>query len=200
MRPEISCGLFLSTFALVFVAELPGKTTFASLLMAARTGPLPVFLGACGAFILHGAIAVTAGSLLGLLPARPVETAVGLVFLALAWLLWREDPSGFKDDGRGSATPFAKTAAASFGVIFAAQWGDPSQLATAALAAKSRAPWTIFFAATSALWAVTALAVAAGKFSRKKMRPRAIQRVAAVIFAGIGLFLLAQACQRVVGP
>ena len=38
--------LFGSTFALIFVSELPDKTAFASLLLATRNRPLPVFFGA----------------------------------------------------------------------------------------------------------------------------------------------------------
>src|SRR5438045_3429256 len=118
-----------SSFALVFVAELPGKTTFATLLMAARGEPWPVFLGAAGAFVLHTAIAVSAGAFLSGLPARPLQLAVGALFLVLAVLLWREEASGLEKN-----TP--RGAASAFGLIFVAQWGDPSQLATAALAAK----------------------------------------------------------------
>jgi putative Ca2+/H+ antiporter (TMEM165/GDT1 family) len=186
--------LFASTFALISVAEIPGKTTFASLLLSARTKPLPVFLGASGAFVIHSLIAVMAGSFISLLPARPVQIAVGLIFLFLAVLLWRETPGGGIEGAVGATDGnFRKIMAVSFTVIFLAQWGDPTQLATAALAAKYRAPWTIFLSATMALWTVSGVAVVVGHFAKGKVHPVALQKIASVIFGLVGIALLAQA-------
>ncbi len=50
-----------TVFPLVFVAELPDKTMFASLLMATKGRPAQVWLGAAGAFVVHVAIATTVG-------------------------------------------------------------------------------------------------------------------------------------------
>jgi putative Ca2+/H+ antiporter (TMEM165/GDT1 family) len=182
--------LLLSTYALIFVAELPGKTTFASLLMASRARPWPVFAGASAAFVVHTVIAVAAGSVIGLLPARAVHVAAGLLFIGLGVMMWREKLEEPADGGFSTQTRFASTAATAFGVIFFAQWGDPTQLATAALAAKSAAPAAVFVAATAALWTVSGLAVAVGHYSKGKLNPRALPKIAAVIFAAAGLALL----------
>ncbi len=188
--------LFLSLFALIFVAELPGKSTLASLLMAARAKPLPVFLGACAAYVVHSALAVAAGSLVGLLPVRPVQIAVGTIFLALAVFLWRhQGMTPYETSASGARS--TKTMMTAFTVVFIAQWGDPTQIATAALAAKyASAPWTVFLSATLALGAVTGLAVIIGHHAKTKFHPAALQKVASVIFAGVGLVLLAQAIRH----
>lgn len=182
--------LLLSTYALIFVAELPGKTTFASLLMASRARPWPVFLGAAAAFVVHTVIAVAAGSLIGLLPARAVHVAVGLLFLGLAVVMWREKVEDAADKGFSVQTRFASTAATAFGVIFFAQWGDPTQLATAALAAKYSAPVSVFLSAVAALWTVSGLAVVVGHYSKGRLDPRVLPKIAALIFAAAGLALL----------
>jgi putative Ca2+/H+ antiporter (TMEM165/GDT1 family) len=75
-------------------------------------------------------------------------------------------------------------------VVFLAEWGDLTQLATAALAARYRAPVTVFAGATCALWAVTAIAVFVGHRAGKLLDPDLIQKIAAVIFAGLGVCLL----------
>jgi putative Ca2+/H+ antiporter (TMEM165/GDT1 family) len=178
------------TYALIFVAELPGKTTFASLLMASRARPWPVFVGAAAAFVVHTVIAVAAGSLIGLLPARVVHVAVGLLFLALAAMMWRENVEEAEEKGFSAQTRFASTAATAFGVIFFAQWGDPTQLATAALAAKHAAPGAVFVAAVAALWTVSGLAVAVGHYSKGRLDPRVLPKIAALIFAAVGAALL----------
>jgi putative Ca2+/H+ antiporter (TMEM165/GDT1 family) len=178
--------LLFTVFALVFTAELPGKTTFATFLLASNGKPRPVALGAGLAFALHSLIAVAAGSLLGFLPPRAVQAAAGILFLIMAALLWLEKPEAARAVADDRAH-FAKA----FSVTFAMQWGDPSQLATAALAAKYGAPVPVFFSATLALWAVTALAAAAGHFGGQTIQPPVLRKLAAGIFAAGGLVLLA---------
>ena len=71
--------LFFSVFAVIFVAELPDKTTLASLVMATRHRAMPVLLGACGALAVQSLIAVAAGSLLAMLPERIVHIGSGVL-------------------------------------------------------------------------------------------------------------------------
>jgi putative Ca2+/H+ antiporter (TMEM165/GDT1 family) len=56
--------LVLSTFGVVFVAELPDKTALASLILATRYPARQVVVGAWLAFLVQTAVAVTAGSVL----------------------------------------------------------------------------------------------------------------------------------------
>ncbi|MFI5345222.1 MAG: TMEM165/GDT1 family protein [Elusimicrobiota bacterium] len=189
-------GVLAAVYALIVVAELPGKTTFASFLMASRARPWPVFAGAAVGFVVHTAIAVAAGSLLGRLPARAIQIAVGLLFLGLAIAMWREDVEEAAEQGFSVQTRFSSTAATAFGVIFFAQWGDPTQLATAALAARYSAPGTVFVAATLGLWTVSGLAVLAGHFSKGRIDPRFLNKVSAAVFAAVGAALLAEALLR----
>ncbi|HYR43425.1 MAG TPA: TMEM165/GDT1 family protein, partial [Terriglobia bacterium] len=80
--------------------------------------------------------------------------------------------------------------ASAFTVIFIAEWGDLTQLATAALAAKYAAPVTIFISATLALWAVTGLGVVVGHTAKRALQPKLLQQIASVIFALVGIALL----------
>ena len=57
-------------FTLTFLAELPDKSMFASLVLGTRYRPVWVWAGAAAAFAVHMAIAVTAGQLLAPAP-RP---------------------------------------------------------------------------------------------------------------------------------
>ena len=49
---------FCTTFAVIFLAELPDKSMFASLAMGTRMRPLWVWLGTTSAFAIHVGIAV----------------------------------------------------------------------------------------------------------------------------------------------
>src|ERR1700687_3760039 len=80
--------LLASTYAIIFVAELPDKTALASLVLATRHRALPVFLGAGLALTFQSVVATAAGHALSLLPQRAVHVGAGFVFLASALWMW----------------------------------------------------------------------------------------------------------------
>src|SRR5271169_5402339 len=84
-------ALFFSVLGVIFVAELPDKTALAALVLATRHRPAPVLLGAGTALTIQSLVAVAAGSLVSLLPQRPVHIFAGALFLASALLMWRRD-------------------------------------------------------------------------------------------------------------
>jgi putative Ca2+/H+ antiporter (TMEM165/GDT1 family) len=174
-----------AAFVLVLPVELPDKTLFATLVLATRFKPLPVFAGVGLAFALQSLIAVTAGSLLGLLPRYVVTAAVALLFLVGAVVLWRSARSGPEEEELGDTPahpPFWRAAALSFGVLFAAEWGDFSQLATAGLAARYDAPVSVFVGSWAALLVVSLLAVFLGGKLADRLPIALIHRVAAALF------------------
>jgi Ca2+/H+ antiporter, TMEM165/GDT1 family len=184
--------LFLSVLGVVFVAELPDKTALAALVLATRHRPVPVFLGAATALTVQSVVAVAAGQLVSLLPARPVHVVAGLLFLVSAVLMWRRNEEAPEDaTGESKKSGFWRSAWVVFVVVFIAEWGDLTQLATAALAARYHAPFVVFAGATLALWAVAAIAVFIGNRAGALLDPRITQRVAAVVFAVLGAVLLA---------
>lgn len=182
--------LFLSVFVFIFVAELPDKTALASMVLATRHRALPVFLGAALALTVQSVVAVAAGGLFALLPTRAVHVGAGLLFLVSAIFMWRrkDEDEETKDDVASGA--FFKTLWLVFSVVFVAELGDLTQVATAGFAARYRAPVTIFLAATAALWAVAAIAVFVGNRAGKLLNPKVTQKVAALLFAGVGVALL----------
>ena len=177
-------SVIATAFILVLPVELPDKTLFASLVLATRFPPVPVFVGVATAFGLQVAIAVTAGSLLSLLPEALVSGIVAVLFLVGAVILWRSADSGPEEedlDDSTQGTSFFRVAAISFGVLFAAEWGDLSQLATAGLAARLNEPVSVFIGAWAALLVVSALAVFLGRKLADRLPIALIRRVAAAL-------------------
>ena len=80
-----------------------------------------------------------------------------------------------------------------FTVVFIAEWGDLTQIATAGFEARYRSPIPVFAAATAALWSVAALAVFVGNRAGRLLDARVTQRVAAVLFGLVGIALLVSA-------
>jgi Ca2+/H+ antiporter, TMEM165/GDT1 family len=183
--------LFFSIFAVIFVAELPDKTALASLVLATRHRAMPVLLGSAAALAIQSLVAVIAGSLLAMLPPRAVHIGSGVLFLVSAIVMWRkhdEEPEAEKDGGSDN---FRKAFSMAFMVVFVAEWGDLTQIATAGFAAHSRRPVLVFCAATAALWAVASIAVIAGNRAKHLLNPKIAQRVASVLFALVGVLLIA---------
>ena len=188
-------SVIATAFILVLPVELPDKTLFASLVLATRFPPLPVFVGVGAAFGLQVAIAVTAGSLLSLLPDALVSGIVAVLFIVGAIILWRSAASGAEDeelDETREGTSFLRVAAISFGVLFAAEWGDLSQLATAGLAARYDEPLSVFIGAWAALLVVSGLAVFLGKKLADRLPIALIRRVAAGLFLVFAVFAVVE--------
>ncbi len=187
--------VFFSVFGVIFVAELPDKTALAAVVLATRHRASPVFLGAALALTVQSVVAVAAGALLSLLPARPVHIGAGLLFLVSAVVMWRRKGDDDEDAAGEKMPPIAPTFWRSFstvfGVVFIAEWGDLTQLGTAALAARYKSPIAVFSGATLALWCVAGLAVFVGNRAGKLLDPEITKKAAAAIFALIGAALLA---------
>lgn len=185
----------LTTFVAIFPAELPDKTMVASMVLSTRyRHPWAVWAGATLAFVVHVTLAVLAGRLLTLLPERPVQVVVAGLFALGAVMLWRE--GGEVDDESEVAAvaaigPFA-VAQRAFLVVFLAEWGDLTQLATASLAASSGEPWSVFVGAIIALSAVAAIAVVAGRTILRVLPVKVVRRVAACLFAALAAYTLVE--------
>ena len=186
----ISLPLILSAFGVIFVAELPDKTALAALILATRYRARDVILGAWAAFLVQTLVGVAAGSVLTLLPAQPIRIASGLGFLLFAFLAFRRrDEEEICGEEKACATG-RPAWLVSFLVIFAAEWGDLTQLATAALVARNGNPISVGIGAVLALWTVTVLAAFSGARLGTYLKPRLLNLVGAVLFAAIGLYII----------
>jgi Ca2+/H+ antiporter, TMEM165/GDT1 family len=196
-------SVVLAAFVLILPVELPDKTLFATLVLATRFPALPVFLGVGLAFGLQVIIAVTAGSLLSLLPDAVVSGVVAVLFLIGAVLLWREARKGDDDDGEitqaREQVSFLRAAAVSFGVLFAAEWGDLSQLATAGLAARYAEPLSVFVGAWAALLVISGLAAFLGRTLADRLPIALLHRIAAVLFAVFAVLAVVETVRAVTG-
>ena len=196
-------SVVLAAFVLILPVELPDKTLFATLVLATRFPPLPVFVGVGAAFGLQVAIAVTAGSLLSLLPEALVSGVVAVLFLAGAVLLWRESRKGAEDEELATQvredTSFLRAALISFGVLFAAEWGDLSQLATAGLAARYAEPLSVFVGSWAALLVIAALAAFLGRKLADRLPVRLLHRIAAGLFTVFAVIAIVETVRALAG-
>ncbi|MFD9195378.1 TMEM165/GDT1 family protein [Streptomyces phaeochromogenes] len=178
----------LTAFGLIFLAELPDKTMFASLAMGTRMRPLYVWFGTSTAFIVHVAIAVGAGSLIGLLPDWTVKSVSAALFAFGAFMLLRSGGDDDEDDAGGrTVTGFWPVYTTAFMAVFISEWGDLTQITTANLAATNGVA-SVAVGSAAALMSVSALALLAGRFIAKRVPLKTVQRIGGLCMLGLAVW------------
>jgi len=176
----------LSSFLLILLAELPDKTLYTVLLLATRNRPWPVLFGAWAAFLAHGFIAVGLANILGALPTWLLTFGTAGLFIIFGLrLLFQRNEIG------ESADPLAadRVLTTSFWLVFVAEWGDATQIGTAALAARfPEHRWQVLSGATLGLWVGALLAVAIGRAAGHWLPEVAMRRVAGAVFCTFAIF------------
>jgi putative Ca2+/H+ antiporter (TMEM165/GDT1 family) len=190
------------TFAAIFVVELPDKTFIAALVLSTRYRGVLVWLGVGAAFLVQTLIAVSVGKAATFLPEDLVRGVAAAIFLAGAVLLAREAPKADAEEQEAEAEFAAKATVrktgfaavlASFLVLFAAEWGDLSQLLTISLVGKYGHPVSVFLGAWGALLTVSGLAVIAGRYLLRMVRLSVIHYIGAtvcLVLAGVTTYEL----------
>jgi len=172
------------TFLAIFVVELPDKTFLATLVLATKYRPILVWIGVGLAFAVQTTVAVLLGHAVSFLPANVVQAAAALMFLAGAVILIREGRSHQANEGTEVETRNVhgiQAVIASFLVLFAAEWGDLSQLLTISLVAKYEDPISVFVGALGALLVVSGLAVVAGRQLQRFVKLHVLHYVGAAV-------------------
>ena len=182
----------LTTFALVFPAELPDKTAIASLILGTRYRPPWVFAGVAAGFTVHAVLAVTAGSLLALLPHRLLEGIVAGLFVLGAIVLLRGRHEEALKEAETEPT-FWRVAVTSFTVILVAEFGDITQIVTANLAARYQDPVAVGVGALAALLSVALLAITGGRALMRVLPITWLTRAAAIAMLILAGFSAASA-------
>jgi len=178
---------FLVAFGVVFLAELPDKTMFATIVLTTRYHrPLAVVIGVTIAMAFHSVLAVVVGEGLRRLPRTPTEFAVAAVFIVGGALLLR----GATDDDEVRAAPvhsawgvIGRTAL----VIGIAEFGDSTQLATVAIVAARGYPAAVAAGSLGAHIVVAILAVLAGTWLRRRLPVSTVRRAAGGLFLVFGV-------------
>ncbi|MGW4918165.1 TMEM165/GDT1 family protein [Streptomyces albidoflavus] len=189
----------VTAFGLIFLAELPDKTMFASLAMGTRMRPLYVWFGTSTAFLVHVAIAVGAGSLIGLLPDWIVRLVSALLFAFGAFMLLRGGDDDEDEEGAAKTViGFWPVYTTAFMAVFISEWGDLTQITTANLAATNGTLSTAIGAA-AALMSVSALALLAGRFIAQRVPLKTVQRIGGLCMAGLAIWSLVEAISAFTG-
>lgn len=176
------------TFGIVFLAELVDTSGLVTLVLSTRFSARWVLVGVFAGMAVHVAVALAAGSLVGLLPERPLEGVLAVIFVVGAVLLLREDDDDDDeaDIKKEPRTPWA-VAVTSFTITVFSEFADPTQIITATLTARYDDLLAVGVGALLALWAASALAVLAGNRLRRWVPVRWVTRVTAAVLVILGV-------------
>ena len=181
---------FAVSVGVVALGEIGDKTQLLALLLAARyRRPVPIIAGIFVATLLNHAAAGALGTwLTRLVDPTWMRWLLGLSFLAVAaWMLVPDKADEVEGRGTGRLGVFGLTTVA----FFLAEMGDKTQIATIMLAARYDALVAVTAGTTLGMMLANVPAVLLGERAVKVMPVQWVHRIAAVVFAVIGVLVLA---------
>lgn len=172
---------FFIPFIAILFAELGDKTQLAVIALSTRYSQKTyLFLGAfLGFLVIDGVAILFGGTIAAYVSARILTGISGTLFLIFGLLLFRSEPP--EEVALDKGNPFV----ASFLLIFFAELGDKTQLASALLATQY-SPLIVFAGVVSALALLTISALFIGKLIAKHVSQKYLSRMAGLIFLLIG--------------
>ncbi|KAK2400251.1 Protein PAM71-, chloroplastic [Trifolium repens] len=204
---------FTAAFTLIFVSEIGDKTFFIAALLAMQYEKGLVLLGSMGALALMSILSVVIGRIFQSVPAQfqttlPIGEYAAVTLLLFFGLKSIKDawdlPSAVVKNGDNSSPELDELAEAeelvkekvsqrlsnpfeiiwkSFSLVFFAEWGDRSMLATIALAA-AQSPWGVASGAIAGHLLATCIAIVGGSLLANYISEKLVG------YLGGGLFLL----------
>ncbi len=179
---------FLISTGIVALAEIGDKTQLLAFILAAKfRKPVPIVLGILVATLAnHGFAGAVGAWVTTLLSPEALRWILGVSFIAMA--VWTLIPDKFDED---------EAKLARFGVFgttliafFLAEMGDKTQVATIALAAQFQSLFWVVAGTTVGMMVANVPAVIMGDRIAHKMPVVLVHRVAATIFAVLGVLTL----------
>ncbi|MDF0543162.1 TMEM165/GDT1 family protein [Sphingobium sp. H39-3-25] len=182
---------FLTSTALVALAEMGDKTQLLAMLLATRfRKPVPIIMGILFATMANHFLAALVGhEAAGLLQSPWFRYAVALSFIAMA--AWTLIPDKIDEDAPLKAPSKAGVFVTTLVAFFLVEMGDKTQVATVALGARFENVFAVTAGTTLGMMIANVPAVIFGEALAKRVPMRALQLGAALLFLLLGLWMLA---------
>ena len=180
--------LLIST-GVVALAEIGDKTQLLAFILAARfKKPLPIILGILVATLVNHGLAGALGAWITVsVDADILRWVLGVSFIAMA--VWTLIPDKIEEEETAVALKLG-VFGATLVTFFLAEMGDKTQIATVALAAHYSAPLMVVAGTTLGMLIADVPAVFLGDKLSGRIPMTLVHRIAAAIFAGLGIATL----------
>lgn len=189
--PDTQMEALLTSASLVALAEMGDKTQLLAMLLATRfRKPVPIILGIFVATIANHFLAALVGhSIAGVLTQPWFRYAVAASFILMAG--WTLVPDKIDEDAPLAAPSKAGVFITTLIAFFLVEMGDKTQVATVALGARFDNLLAVTAGMTLGMMVANVPAVLFGETLAKKVPMRALQVGAALLFLGLGLWMIA---------
>jgi putative Ca2+/H+ antiporter (TMEM165/GDT1 family) len=184
----------LSTFGVIFLAEIGDKSQLVCMTLAARHRHPPVMLGAVAAFLVLNTLAVVFGAgLAQWIPEPLLAGAVALLFgvFGITSLLTKEEAED--PDGEVVETPGQSIVVTTFVMLLLAEMGDKTQLAIAGLAV-TLPPVAVWLGASLALITTSALGIWLGVILLRRLSIQRLHQISGIFFLALAAFAAIRLC------
>ena len=180
----------LVSIGIVALAEIGDKTQLLTLVLAARyKKPWPIVAGIFVATLVNHAIAGAVGAwLTTAIGPDAMRWILGISFIAMA--AWMLVPDRLDDDA-GASRKLGGVFVTTTVLFFLVEIGDKTQIATIALAARFDSLITVVMGTTVGMILANAPVAFFGEALAKRLPVRAVHIVAALVFAALGVGVLA---------
>lgn len=192
MSSDFSFGsIIVLTFWTVLLSELVGdKLIYLLPSLALRFRAAVVFAAFTLASAAKMLIAVLLGSAIMRFQSHWTDVISAVAFFLSAILIWVDEPDELSR--KLEKMTWSKGALACFGFFFLAEWGDPGQIAAAALALRSHLLLGVWVGATAAILTKGAVALALGLRIRDRLPHNALRWLASGSCCALGIIAAAQ--------
>ena len=180
---------FLSSTAVVALAEIGDKTQLLAFILAARfKKPVPIILGILAATIVNHGLAGALGAwITATLTPEVLRWVLGLSFIGMA--IWTLIPDKIEEEETRIAGRFG-VFGATLVTFFLAEMGDKTQVATVAMAAHYATPLLVVIGTTLGMLIADVPAVFVGDKLANRIPMKLVHSIAAGIFALLGIATL----------
>ena len=179
---------WLTSFFVVFAAEVGDKSQLVCMALAVRYRALPVLVGAILAFLVLNGLAVIFGAAISnWVPELALSIIVSLLFLLFGFhALTSIDSDETVDDKDLAVKSQQHILLSTFALITLAELGDKTQLAVVALSSQG-SPLSVWIGASLGLAATTIMAVWAGRTILQRISLVLVHRISGALFIVLGL-------------
>lgn len=185
---SINLAPLLTSFSIIFLAELGDKTQICTIMLSSRSSARSVFFGAMAAFfIVDGLSAFLGGELLHMLPRNIIGLAAGLAFIVfgIVSLIRRgENENICKDIGASFFRAFS--------LVALMELGDKTQIFSIFLAAQFGNPILVLAGVMLAFTIITGIGVFLGHKILRILPEKFLRIGAAVIFILLGIIQIVE--------
>lgn len=196
--------VFATALGATFIAELGDKTQLAVLFLAQQHRAWPLFFAASLAMTASVVLAASLGAAAGFAIGGPWLTLLaGLIFLVFGTLglieFWRHRSQPSEEVASPPST--RNLIAVVFAVVFVAELGDKTQIATALFASQGEPLWAAFGSLMALVLSTGMAVVLGGLLARMSERAKSTVRlIGALTFCAVGTYQVVVGLDTLLGP